>query len=284
MANYFGKAENTAQAIVKAFEENRVPNALAQIFVEGAYERHIASYSFLNRFVVLVSGYSDAMGFKQWKTLGRNVKKGAKAVYILAPVLKKTGETYQDQEGKTKDVTICIGFKGIPVIGYEDTEGKELESDPTVLEFIDSLPLLNVAKAWGVDVGVYNGQNGQALGYYAPVQNAIKLGTKNLSTWAHELAHKADDKLGTLGNMAKSNDRISSEIVAEFAGAVLLSMIGQDEAADVGGCYEYVKCWAGSNEKKVEDACRQVITRVCKVVELILETSEELENSTTKAA
>ncbi len=38
---------------------------------------------------MLMNETEDARGFRQWEKVGRRVKKGAKAFYILAPVRKK---------------------------------------------------------------------------------------------------------------------------------------------------------------------------------------------------
>jgi hypothetical protein len=265
MANYFGKAEGTAQAIIKAFEEGRVPKAMGNVFIEDASEKHSASYSYLNRFIVAIHGYSDAMGMKQWnKKHQRWVKKGEKAFYILAPVLKKVEDKTTDEERK-----ICIGFKGVQVFGLEQTTGPEIKQGEEAQRHLNELPLREVAEKWGLSINAYNGQEDGALGVYS-MGNSISVGTKNLSTWAHELAHAADDKNGNLKSR-KSDDRALAEVVAELAGAVLLECIGKPQEADRGGAYEYIKTWAERVNMKPVDACRKVLTRVVDAVSLILE-------------
>jgi antirestriction protein ArdC len=276
MANYFGKAENTARAIVKAFESGQVPNALSQVFVSGMLERHCSKYSYMNQFIVAIHGYSDCMGFKQWKKEGRNVKKGEKSFGILAPCLRKTGE--KDANGK--DRSICIGFKAVTVFGYEQTEGKPRVEDPNAVKFLEELPFIEVAKAWGLEVSAYNGKEGQALGYYA-MGNSINMGVENVATWAHELAHASDDRLGNLN--PKKMDRALAEVVAEFAGAVILKMLGKDEEADLGGAYNYIKTWAERDNLKLEDACRKVLGRVCDVVDNIMVAQENLKEIASEA-
>ena len=269
MANYFGKAENAAHAIVKAFASGNVPSALAQVFVKGMAERHCSKYSFMNQFLVAIHGYSDCMGFKQWLKVERNVKKGEKAFSILAPVMRKI-----DDKATGDKKTICIGFKGIQVFGYEQTEGKPRVDNPNAVDFLEKLPFLKVAKSWGLDVSAYNGAEGQALGCYS-MGNSINMGVENLSTWAHELAHASDDRLGNLKPSRK--DRSMDEVVAEFAGAVLLKMIGKDEEADLGGAFDYIQSWASRDNMKIEDACRKVLGRVCNIVELIVNAQEDVE-------
>jgi len=269
--NYFGKAEDTANTIIKAFESGKIPAALGSMFIDDAAEKHCASWSWLNRLVTVLNGHSDAMGFKQWKKLDRAVKKGEKAFFILAPILKTiSDETVIGKDGKPEKRQICVGFKGVPVFGLEQTDGKPIEHGEGTVKFLDTLPLRNVAEKWGLDINAYNGQEGAAKGAYLPGK-AIDLGVQNLSTWAHELAHAADDRNGNLKNGSRGKeDYAIAEVVAEMAGAVLLECIGKPEEADRGGAYEYIKGWAERVNMKPVDACRKVLTRVTDAVSLIL--------------
>lgn len=269
---YTGDVKGTIDRIIKSFESGELPKTMAQVFVQGAAERHCSSYSFMNRFIVMIHGYTDAMGFKQWKKIGRSVKKGEKGFAILAPILVNKREV-NETTGKVEEFKICIGFKAVKVFGFEQTEGKPLKDhDESVQQFLSELPLLNVAKKWGLEVQAYNGREGEALGFYS-YNGTIALGTQNLSTWAHELAHAADDKLGSL----KGDKKWVVEVAAELAGAVLLEAIGKPDASDRGGCWEYIKNYAESANIEPIDACRMVLGRVAKIVELILETANETE-------
>ena len=79
------------------------------------------------------------------------------------------------------------GSRGLPVFGLEQTEGKPLPtSDPDIERWVASLPLLDVAKKLGLDVGTFDGQGAGFLGCYR-LGLGIELGVKNLSTWCHEL-------------------------------------------------------------------------------------------------
>ena len=55
---------------------------------------------------------------------------------------------------------------------------------------MNSLPLIEVARAWGLNVDAYNGLNSAAKGKYVR-KTAIAVGVKNLATWDHELIHAA---------------------------------------------------------------------------------------------
>ena len=62
-----------------------------------------------------------------------------------------------------------------------------------------------------------------------------------------------------------------------MSGAVLLEAIGKPDASDRGGCWEYISHYAKTAKIEPIDACRMVIGRVGKIVELILETANESE-------
>jgi antirestriction protein ArdC len=266
---YKGDVKGTIERIVKSFENGDIPQKMAQVFVSGAAERHSASYSFMNRLIVALHGYTDAMGYGQWKKIGRHVRAGEKGFAILAPILvpKRT----VNEAGVVEERKICIGFKAVKVFGLEQTEGKPLKNADNVQSFLETLPLLGVAEKWGIEVQAYNGSDAGAYGFYTLNGRTIGLGTQNLSTWAHELAHAADDKLGTL----QGDKRWVAEVAAELAGAALLEAIGYTDDSDRGGCWEYINTYAKRAEVEPIDACRMVVGRVGKIVELILETANE---------
>jgi len=95
---------------------------------------------------------------------------------------------------------------------------------------------------------------------------------ENLSTWAHELVHAADDRNGKLGPSSK----VMAEVFAELGGAVLLHVLGMKHEADLGGCWEYVKSYSNREDADVLDVCGEVLERTCEAVALILETAEAI--------
>jgi len=268
---FYRQAEASAQAIVEAFEQGTVPKALANMFIRRKDTSPCRSWSWSNQLLVALAGYSDARGFRQWKQAGRHVKKGEKArCSILIPVTVKA-ETEDKATGETVEEARCIGFTSSPVFGLPQTEGKPIETDHEAENWLRSLPLHDLAKAWRLDVESYNGHESGYLGYYQPGKG-IALGVKNLSTWAHELSHAADDRLGEMGRSSKP-DR---EIVAELAGATLLECLGNDTEADRGGAWTYIMRYCQENRTKALTACNRLLERVCNVVALILDESTAL--------
>ena len=261
-----GKAENVATRIIEAFKAGTIPKALSQVFIHRADESPCRKWSWGNQLLVALSGATDARGFRQWQEVKRSVRKGEKAFYILAPCTKKI----RDKETEEERV-IVVGFRGVPVFGVEQTDGEPLPVDVENERFLDGLPLRQVADHWGLSVESYTGEGGRALGWYQHGK-AIALGVKNLSTWAHELCHAADDRLGEL----KGSTKEIREVVAEFAGATLLECLGQETDADLGGAWEYILSHSGRQQGRAVQNCLKVVERVANTVALILDTAETL--------
>ena len=272
MAKYYGRAEQVAAKIVEAFESGNLTEPLAQVYITRASSVPMATWSYLNLFTVLIAGCSDARGYKQWLKVGRKVKPGQKAAaYILVPLFGKKEE--ETRSGDTREVKFIYGFKGVAVFDIAQTEGDPIEQDDSVTNLVDSLPLVEVAHEFGLELVPYNGENKGYAGFYSPSANKIGLGVENLSTWAHELVHAADDRAG---NLKERGQHYASETVAELGGAVLLKLLGHDEAADLGGAWAYISSYAKRAGKDPVKICGEVIGRVCEALDLILETAEQV--------
>jgi len=268
---YYGKAEETANRILEAFKTGNVPKALAPIFIHRKDDVPCRAWSWGNQLMCALYGTSDARGFRQWQEVGRNVKKGAKAFHILVPITKKV--TRKDANGVETEGYAVIGFKTAPVFALESTEGEALpDADREVTAWIESLPLLDVAKAWGISVEAFNGCNGRALGKFRS-DGHIALGVKNLSTWAHEFIHAADHRLG---NLKEHGQHWRSETVAELGGAILLEALGFETESDRGGAWQYIERYALAAEITPLQACMDVLKRTCDAVNLILSEAEKL--------
>ncbi len=261
------KAEEAARDILTAFENpNGLPKPLAQVFVHRNDGAPCRRWSWRNQLIVAVRGHREARGFRQWEAVGRRVKKEERAFRILSPLAAKV------RDGEAGDERVAVyGFRGTPVFGHDQTEGEPLVSeDRSADEWLASLPLRDMAEAWGLSVEAFNGRGAGCLGAYGHGAG-IALGVKNLSTWCHELVHAADDRNGTM-----TRNKVNREVVAELGGAVLMRLLGHDHEADLGGCWEYVKRYAGDERVEVLSACGKVLDRTCGAVAQILDTAEAI--------
>ncbi len=273
-ATFSDKAEQAAARILTAFQSGNLPKALAPIFVNRKDSVPCRAWSWSNQLLTALAGHSDARSYKQWQTVGRQVKKGEKSFHILEPC-PRTFMKRDPDTGEEKPVTIVKGFKAGPRFGVEQTDGDPLPPpDPAVMAWLESLPLRSVAESWGLSVDAYNGQAGGSQGHYRHGV-AIALGVENLSTWTHELCHAADDRAGTLTRA--NGQQIDNEVVAEFGGAILLEILGHETESDRGGCWNYIAGYATEHNREPVSVCQELLNRTCNAVALILDTAERLQ-------
>jgi hypothetical protein len=270
---YYGRAESVAQKIIETFKNGNIPKALAPVFICRKDNVPCRSWSWGNQLLCAINGTNDARGFKQWGAVDRSVKKGSKAFDIFVPLIRRK-KIVDENTGSEKEVPKIYGFKTAPVFPIELTDGNPLpEADPEVRRWIDNLPLLEVAKSWGLQVDACNGRENGSLGKYCHGKEIV-LAVTNLSTWAHELMHAADDRLG---NLKERGQHWRSETVAELGGAILLESLGLEQDSDRGGCWQYLKSYADAAEIQPMQACMDVLSRTCEAVNLLLAEAEKFE-------
>ena len=202
-------------------------------------------YSFGN--VVLITaqfpGASRVAGFRAWVKLGRTVRKGEKAIWILAPMrVKKTAE-----DGSGEDRVIA-GFRHVPVFDVSQTEGEELPSvcrklvgDEPATSFarlVEAAGLLGYSvEPTELPIGV-NGDCSFEL-------RRIRVERRNSSaqqvkTLAHEIAH-------ALLHQGRPDRRLA-ELEAESTAYVVCHHLGVDSGSYTFG---YVTTWAGGGDAAI---------------------------------
>lgn len=269
------RLETLGHKLLAAFEAGRVPAALAPIFIRRDPDRPVPSerWSWPNRLLAALAGHPLAAGFRQWGKLGRSVRKGERAFHILKPRTVQAKEA-DPERGIEEGDPIVVGFVPVAVFGYEQTEGEPLADPEWEREFLDALPLIQVARAWGLEVATHPGEDASQLGYYRHGK-AIGLSVENLATWCHELTHAADDRLGSLTR--RPGQQLDNEVVAELGGAILLEALGETTASDPGGAYRYVKSYCEQHGAPLLPTCLDLLERTCAAVAHLLEEAERLE-------
>ena len=272
MAKYYGKSQEIAQSVLERFKSGNVAEPLKMVLLSDN-RTPMAKWSFLNQFVCILSGCTDARGIKQWAKVGRKVTGEKARTYILAPLTKTIRKT-NAKTGEEETSSYVYGFKSIPVWDVEQTHGDPLPEEDEPEDHkrtLESLPLLNVAEEWGVKVLTQGVQGSGYLGYYSRGADVIVTGVENPIVFLHELVHKADYLNGT---KVEEPNHPTSEAVAQLGACILAHMIGLGEQADEGFTWKYIQQQAGSDNDKAVKLCTQVLDRTCKVVNLILETAE----------
>ena len=252
----------TLKTIVDAFESGNIPEAIAHSMFPIP-DLPSSRWSFLNRIAVALSGTNDARGFRQWKEVHRNVKRGAKAIYILVPrlIMRKVKKDSGDDE----ETEVVAGFIPKPVFRAEDTEGEPLAYQNIQLP---DLPLMDRARGWGISIKAVPG-NYQYLGYYSQNRMEIALASKDETVFFHELAHAAHQRIDKDFAKLPSWEK---EVVAELAASALGKMVGKD-SRHLGMSYQYIRHYAEQEGLSPVKACLKVINQTEAVLALILRQS-----------
>lgn len=256
------KAQTQLKRLVALFESGDMPKAIAKTYLKPV-DVPCSKWSLRNRLLTILAGTDDARGYRQWQEIGRQVKQGSKAFYILAPqTWKKEVENPDTEEIETRQGTY---FKAVPVFKYEDTDGKELERpdyNPP-----EAPPLQEIADHWGIKVQ-YTGKISSYWGYYRPNADTITLCTHDSSVFFHELSHAAHARIK--GNLNPGQDW-RQEIVAELSAAVLAAMHG---LAWEKHSYKYIQSYTPKGES-ITSAIMKVLSDVEKVLDLLLQHSAD---------
>lgn len=144
-------------------------------------------------------------GFSAWKKMGVSVNKGAKAIYIYAPIAKKEEELKPNDDGSEgKEVTdrTRMYFRAVPVFDIADTNAAEKGIQPQSPEWHDpNTPsetadriyeyVLEFCKDKGIKIthsDAKGGEMGWASGDHINLTSNVS-GLNRLSTLIHEIAH-----------------------------------------------------------------------------------------------
>lgn len=257
--NVQGKAAEQVNKLIDLFKSGNVPESIAKIALNG--ENVPASkWSMMNRWISFIqSGDTDCRGFRQWEQAGRNVKKGEKAAWILAPLtIKKENKDTGEKEH------FCIGFRSIPVFGISQTDGTPVENS---LEPVEFPPLFDLAQSMGISVKY--GTSSSFYGAYVPGKNLIELCTHDEQTFFHELAHAIHHTIRPL----KNGQKPGQEIVAEFSACIIARMYGK-KSANEGYTYQYLQEYSSKIGKTVVDSVFSFIADIMKVVEFVIAKKE----------
>ncbi|MCT3545184.1 hypothetical protein EFR92_07130 [Lentilactobacillus buchneri] len=221
---------------------------------------------------------TQVAGFKQWQTaFNRTVKRGAKAIRIAAPIIKKLTPAEQKRLDTTDERAI-VGYRYLPVFDVSQTSGEPVLSAKDFVKenladhqnvtslynaFKDYLNQQTDLKVSEVPLETLNG----AKGYFQPSTNEIVIGgdepdnALKLKTLYHEYAHS---QLHGLKSAFKDRPRAYQETQAEAVAYVAMQNIGVDTSNYSLG---YVATWA--KDKAVIHSALSEIQQVSnKVIEL----------------
>ncbi len=268
------KVQMVLHSILEKFKTGDVPKAIAYAMfpVVGIPSD---KWSSMNKMIMFLSGTIDARGIRQWNKVGRSVKPGSNAIYILVPYFVKGKRRIEDDENE-----ILKGFLAKPVFRVEDTEGEPLEYDKLIP--LPELPLLEKAKEWGITVSTISPCR-KFRGVYVSDVKEIVIASPEEMVFFHELSHAAYELC--IGKL-KPGQRWDQEITAELSAQALCHLIGKAMDKALGNTYRYIEGYAAEAGIKPITACLQVIHDVETILNFILdkEVNRHVERSIKRAA
>lgn len=195
--------EKSVQAIVESGQLTRWLDAMASNGLNrwSANNRILAVMQIADRGEPLEDLHM--MGFRQWEKLNRQVSKGSKAVWILAPITRTSEDT--DEHGHTTESRHVVGFKSVPVFNVSDTHGEPLPPSPITPPPGEATEGTMEGLRARVDEAGYSYEEREipgckpatgdgTLGYTSPETKQIVVdsrlnGAQKASVLAHELGH-----------------------------------------------------------------------------------------------
>jgi hypothetical protein len=218
-------------------------------------------YSYHNQLLICckMPDATRVAGFRTWKELNRNVKKGSKAIRILAPYKKKVTETDSlTSEEKEKRITLFIA---VNVFDISQTEGEALpDIDIAVTgdnykDFLDNLSSLCKEKNIEVNfknLGI-NGIYGYSKGGQIAITNTESINTQ-VNTIIHEIAHEL------LHKENKIFSKQEKEIQAEGTAYVVTKHFGlENKSFNYLALYDADYKKIMENLKSIAEASKEII-------------------------
>ena len=236
------------------------------------FQARFHRYSFGN--VILIAaqneGATRVAGFNTWRKLHRFVRKGEKAIWILAPMIYKDADVTSGEDDR-----FIRGFKFVPVFDVAQTDGDELPSICNPLEGDDPLGLYDqlqaVARSIGFTVEDYD-FTGSTNGDCSHSDHRIRVKATNspaqrVKTLAHEIAH------------AVLHEEFADRALAELEAESVAFAVCRAHALDTSGySFGYVALWAGGGEHAlagIKTSCERIQRCASTILQALEPAAEE---------
>ena len=283
-------------------------NATDEVALSAEIRRYLTffskfhNYSFYNKILIYIQRPEATRvgSYKIWQTKFRQVKKGAKAITILAPIINKdktknTPTVEKDPiTGREFSVNNDIkGFRAVSVFDVSDTEaiderGEVPEtpkwfSDNTPNETADKLftAISEVANDMGVKVtqtDAKGGEKGYSAGDHINISSDVQ-GVGKLSTMIHEIAHELmhwkSSSIYYQGDETKYDAAIK-ELQAESVSYIVLKHYGLPVTHHT----TYLALWKANKEKIQKNL--EVISKVGEFIIKKIDAEVALEGKSTE--
>lgn len=227
-------------------------------------------YSFNNTLLIAMQRPDATLvtGYRNWQSMGRQVKKGEKGITILAPAPKKQKKTQAlydqnqmpvlDEHGNQKyeEVEVVIPrFKATTVFDIDQTEGDPIQtiSPEELTEAVEDFNLFMKAISDISPVPIrFDEIEGSAKGYYSNANKEIVIrkgmsDSQTIKTAIHECGHAKLHDRDLMKSLGVQKDRETKEVEAESVAYSVCSAF-QIETSDYS--FPYIAGWSSGRDMK----------------------------------
>lgn len=274
---------------------------VSELFTSERYQEYLKTmskfhnYSFNNTLLIAMQRPDATLvtGYRNWQSMGRQVKKGEKGITIIAPVpiKRKKEQAVLDQnhkpvigsdgKPKTEEVEVTLPyFKAITVFDIEQTTGEPIQTlAPEVLTAaVEDYDLFLEAIREISPVPIrFDAIEGSANGYYHNLDKEIVIKkdmsqSQTLKTAIHETAHARLHDKEIMESQGIEKDRLTKEVEAESVAYCVCSAFELDTSEY---SFPYIAGWSSGKEMKELKASMDVIRKTAG--EMIDELTEKIE-------
>jgi hypothetical protein len=211
-----------------AAELETQPSEALKKYLRAMASASLRRYSVGNLLLILgqFPGATKVAGFHAWQKMGRHIRKGAKGIAILAPMVmrqKKVVVTGPDEDDITEKEEEVVRYKPVYVWDVSMTEGKPLP-EPNRVQGDPGVYLQRLEEyVMRLGIKLEYGPTMDAEGFTTGDRIVLKLAMSPAATFsvlAHETAHVR------LGHCGAELARMQREAEAEGCAAVVSEAIG----------------------------------------------------------
>ena len=283
-------------SILKSME-----TGVENIFTGDKYAQYLQTmskfhrYSFNNTLLIAMQRPDATLvtGYRNWQTMGRQVKKGEKGITILAPapIKRKREQEILDQNNtplldgngkpKTEEVEVIIPrFKPTTVFDISQTDGEPIETlaPEELTEAVADYELFMKAITEVSPVPIrFDEIEGEAKGYYHSVDKEIVIqkgmsDSQTIKTAIHETGHARLHDKDLMAEQGIEKDRLTKEVEAESVAYCVCSAFGVDTSEY---SFPYIAGWSSNRDMKELKASMDIIRKTAG--EMIDELSDNLQ-------
>lgn len=283
-------------SILKSLE-----TGVENIFTGDKYAQYLQTmskfhrYSFNNTLLIAMQRPDATLvtGYRNWQSMGRQVKKGEKGITILAPapikrkreqeILDQNHMPLLDADGKprTEEVEVVIPrFKPTTVFDISQTDGEPIETlaPEELTEAVADYDLFMKAITAVSPVPIrFDEIAGEAKGYYhfGDKEIVIQKGmseSQTIKTAIHETGHARLHDKDLMEKQGIEKDRLTKEVEAESVAYCVCSAFGVDTSEY---SFPYIAGWSSGRDMKELKASMDIIRKTAG--EMIDELSDKLQ-------